>query len=82
MELSFLIIALLFFVIYLFVKYPYYAIGTRYRPDLKGPKGWPILGNIELINTPSIHLLYGLRKEYGPAVYVIIIIILLFGIFI
>lgn len=30
---------------YLLVKYPDRAIGTRARPDLRGPKGLPILGN-------------------------------------
>ena len=71
MLLTILFIALLFYVIYLFVNYRYHAVGTRYRPDLKGPKGWPILGNIELISVPSIHLMYGLRNEYGPDVHVL-----------
>jgi hypothetical protein len=71
MLLTLLFIALLFYVVYLFVKYQYHAIGTRYRPDLKGRKGWPIFGNTELISLSPIYNMYDLRKEYGPVVYVL-----------
>lgn len=39
------LLGFLFFIAYLFIKYPDRAIGTSPRPDLKGPKGLPLIGN-------------------------------------
>ncbi|KAG9288136.1 hypothetical protein G9A89_000931 [Geosiphon pyriformis] len=49
------------------------AVGTRYRPDLRGPKGWPIIGNLLLTleyghdihdHFYEKHLLYGKNLSY------------------
>ncbi|KAG9290595.1 hypothetical protein G9A89_011557 [Geosiphon pyriformis] len=55
-------------IIILAIIYPDRAVGTRYRPDLRGPKGWPIIGNLLLMfeynrgihdRHYERHLLYG-----------------------
>jgi len=38
----------LLLVLLLVVKYPNRAIGTRPRPDLRGPREWPVLGYLPL----------------------------------
>ncbi|CAG8496479.1 4886_t:CDS:2, partial [Ambispora leptoticha] len=62
------LISLLLLIGYLIIKYPNRAIGTRARPDLKGPKGFPIVGNLFLIlleaerfNDTTLEL----TKKYG-----------------
>ncbi|KAG9300975.1 hypothetical protein G9A89_005033 [Geosiphon pyriformis] len=64
----YLLTFLLFFTIYLVVKYPDRAVGTASRPDLKGPKGYPIIGNLLLVrNRGQIHdIIYELNEKYGP----------------
>ncbi|CAG8629853.1 13425_t:CDS:2, partial [Ambispora gerdemannii] len=53
---------------YFAIKYPDRAAGTRARPDLKGPKGLPIIGNLittlRKIETFNDYLLE-LTKKYG-----------------
>ncbi len=72
MELILVILLLFIIITYLAIKYPDNSIGTRYRPDLKGPKGWPILGNIEILfKYPPMIIMYEDRKIYGPIAYVI-----------
>ncbi|KAG9305219.1 hypothetical protein G9A89_010727 [Geosiphon pyriformis] len=59
---------LLLFTIYLVVKYPDRGVGTTLRPDLKGPKGYPIIGNLLLISNRerANDTIYELNEKYGP----------------
>ncbi|KAK0184460.1 cytochrome P450 [Armillaria mellea] len=44
-------------------------IGTKYRPDLPGPRGWPLIGNTILVfrhRNSMLHLLGKLQNSYGP----------------
>ncbi|GJJ68625.1 hypothetical protein EMPS_00971 [Entomortierella parvispora] len=43
-----LMFGLLLFVLFLVIKYPNRAIGCRSRPDLKGPREWPVLGYLPI----------------------------------
>ncbi|KAF9574938.1 hypothetical protein EC968_004939 [Mortierella alpina] len=38
--------ALLAYILYALIKYRRSAYGVRPRPDIKGPRGWPLLGNL------------------------------------
>jgi len=52
---------------YLIIKYPNRSIGTKSRNDIKGIKGYPLIGNlIDTYNTYIIHLMNYLLVEYGP----------------
>ena len=60
----------LFVIVYLAIKYPNRCVGEEARPDLKGPKGLPIIGNLFLVlgNKEKLHdLLYKMTQEYGPS---------------
>ncbi|KAK0224317.1 cytochrome P450, partial [Armillaria fumosa] len=44
-------------------------IGTKYRPDLPGPRGWPLIGNTILVfrhRNSMLCLLGKLQNSYGP----------------
>ncbi|KAF9288020.1 hypothetical protein BGZ68_000917 [Mortierella alpina] len=47
--------ALLAYILYVLVKYRRSAYGVRPRPDIKGPPGWPLVGNLleEMRNPPN-----------------------------
>ncbi|CAG8802027.1 13607_t:CDS:2, partial [Dentiscutata erythropus] len=56
------------YVIYLGIKYPDRAISTKARPELKGPRGFPILGNfISLLRSKGyMYYVLDLIDKYGP----------------
>ncbi|CAO3570765.1 unnamed protein product [Mortierella alpina] len=60
---------LLAFVVYALVKYRHSAYGVRPRPDIKGPPGWPLLGNLveERLSSSSQFLQRQVARheEYG-----------------
>ncbi|OLL25577.1 Cytochrome P450 94C1 [Neolecta irregularis DAH-3] len=60
------ILALVAFVWY---RYPQNAIGTRPRPDLKGPQGYPLIGNLFEVLGQGHRILENLLNDwqtYGP----------------
>ncbi|KAF9574939.1 hypothetical protein EC968_004940 [Mortierella alpina] len=65
---------LLAYALYALVKYRRTAYGVRPRPDIKGPPGWPLLGNLlEEIRSPPDQLLQRIvtyHEQYG-SVYTI-----------
>ena len=62
--LAILFLASSFIVTYLAIEY----IFVKYRPDLKGLKGWPILTNLmnfkNIKNNPNTIPTYDLKKEH------------------
>ena len=61
----YIILSLICILIYLIIKYPDRGIGTKPRPDIKGVKGYPIIGNIQLYNSATFFL-YDTLMKYGP----------------
>lgn len=60
------------YILYILIKYRNTAYGVRPRPDLKGPRGYPLLGNvIEMITRPKTSRYETLEEnhrspKYGP----------------
>jgi len=55
--------------IVLAIIYPDRTIGTRPCPDLPGPRGWPLIGNLFLIflnRSRMIRFLHEMQEAYGP----------------
>ncbi|KAF9956549.1 hypothetical protein BGZ72_002683 [Mortierella alpina] len=49
---------LLTYLLYALVKYRHTSFGARPRPDLKGPSGWPLIGNLlDVMLTPQNQIL-------------------------
>lgn len=51
------------------VRYPNRCIGTIDRPDLPGPRGAPVVGNLLLVfraRNTMLALLSALERRYGP----------------
>lgn len=48
---------LLAYALYALVKYRRSAYGVRPRPDMKGPPGWPLVGNLSELFAPPDQLL-------------------------
>jgi hypothetical protein len=67
--LSSLFLSTLALFLYLAFKFNDRWIGTEYRPDLPGPRGWPLIGNIILVfrhRNSMLCLLGKLQNCYGP----------------
>ncbi|CAO3570764.1 unnamed protein product [Mortierella alpina] len=57
--------ALLAYILYALIKYRRSAYGVRPRPDIKGPRGWPLLGNLlEELRSPQNQVLYRQLAEH------------------
>ncbi|KAG9324836.1 hypothetical protein KVV02_001581 [Mortierella alpina] len=57
--------AVLAYILYALVKYRRSAYGVRPRPDIKGPRGWPLLGNLlEELQSPQNQLLQRQLAEH------------------
>ncbi|CAB4440115.1 unnamed protein product [Rhizophagus irregularis] len=60
-------IILLGILLYLIIKYPDRSIGTNARPDLTGPKGLPLIGNLFKIREKGLtKFMYDVLMIYGP----------------
>lgn len=74
MELSLtaaLLSACLLYLLYLVLNFPNRGLGVKPRPDLRGPHGWPLIGNmITIVVRGPRQLEWGLNmiREYGPGV--------------
>ncbi|KAF9956547.1 hypothetical protein BGZ72_002681 [Mortierella alpina] len=56
---------LLAYILYALVKYRRSAYGVRPRPDIKGPRGWPLLGNLlEELRSPPNEFLQRQTSEH------------------
>ncbi|RIB09081.1 cytochrome P450 [Gigaspora rosea] len=62
-----ILLTLVSYIIYFAIKYPDRAIGTKTRPELKGPRGFPILGNfVALLRSRGfMYYLLDLLDKYG-----------------
>ncbi|KAF9171929.1 hypothetical protein BGX21_005127 [Mortierella sp. AD011] len=65
------------YILYILLKYRNTALGVKPRPDLPGPKGWPLIGNtIFMINRPKSknhQINTKFHEEYGK-VYTVTVI--------
>lgn len=53
--------------LYLVIKYPDRSIGTNARPDLTGPKGLPLIGNVIEIKMKGLtNFMFDTLMKYGP----------------
>ncbi|CAG8463911.1 11910_t:CDS:2 [Dentiscutata heterogama] len=66
------LISIISYIVYVAIKYPDRALGTRSRKDLVGPKGFPIFGNAFsfLRRKTYIHYEQDLANKYGPLLIV------------
>ncbi|CAG8655185.1 15461_t:CDS:2 [Funneliformis mosseae] len=64
---TFILLGILGLFLYLLVKYPDKSIGTNERPDLVGPRGLPIIGNLIGIYLKGFtNFNYENLTKYGP----------------